>query len=207
MEPVHGRLGGQRPLHRPTSKGRDRLIDSGSPGDHVHGPRRVDCSSNNATPEIERAMEVIERHDAIVRTVSHPRPAGARSTTSAMARLRVLSTTSHPGCRLGDRHQRGLCRDRLQSARLSGADWDPAPASRWTAARTLYGAVVTLAARNPRGLAEPGQILVSAAVKELAIGKSFGFADRRPDHVEGIRPLGPPLIRLKPSAETSAGCR
>ena len=28
------------------------------------------------------------------------------------------------------------------------------------------------------GHAEPGQILVSAAVQELAIGKSFGFADR-----------------------------
>jgi class 3 adenylate cyclase len=40
----------------------------------------------------------------------------------------------------------------------------------------LYGAVVNLAARICSH-AEPGQILVSAAVKELALGKSLGFVD------------------------------
>ena len=49
----------------------------------------------------------------------------------------------------------------------------------------LYGAVVNLAARIC-GHAEPGQILVSAAVKELAIGKSFGFVDRGPIALKGF---------------------
>ncbi|HEY5650388.1 MAG TPA: nickel-binding protein [Acidimicrobiia bacterium] len=41
----------------------------------------------------------------------------------------------------------------------------------------LYGAVVSLAARICAHAA-PGQVLVSAAVKELALGKSLGFIDR-----------------------------
>ena len=49
----------------------------------------------------------------------------------------------------------------------------------------LYGAVVNLAARIC-GHAEPGQILVSAAVKELAIGKSLGFIDQGPITLKGF---------------------
>jgi class 3 adenylate cyclase len=49
----------------------------------------------------------------------------------------------------------------------------------------LYGAVVNLAARIC-GHAEPGQTLVSAAVKELAIGKSLGFIDRGPISLKGF---------------------
>ena len=51
--------------------------------------------------------------------------------------------------------------------------------------RDLYGAVVNLAARIC-GHAEPAQILVSAAVKELAIGKSLGFIDRGPIALKGF---------------------
>jgi class 3 adenylate cyclase len=49
----------------------------------------------------------------------------------------------------------------------------------------LYGAVVNLAARI-FGHAEPGQILVSAAVKELAVGKALGFVDRGPIALKGF---------------------
>ena len=49
----------------------------------------------------------------------------------------------------------------------------------------LYGAVVNLAARIC-GHAEPGQSLVSAAVKELAIGTSLGFIDRGPIALQGF---------------------
>ena len=49
----------------------------------------------------------------------------------------------------------------------------------------LYGAVVNLAARICSH-AEPGQTLVSAAVKELAIGKSLGFIDRGPISLKGF---------------------
>jgi class 3 adenylate cyclase len=49
----------------------------------------------------------------------------------------------------------------------------------------IYGAVVNLAARICAH-AEPGQILVSAAVKELAVGKSLGFIDRGPIALKGF---------------------
>lgn len=49
----------------------------------------------------------------------------------------------------------------------------------------LYGAVVNLAARIC-GHAEAGQTLVSAAVKELAIGKSLAFIDRGPISLKGF---------------------
>ena len=49
----------------------------------------------------------------------------------------------------------------------------------------LYGAVVNLAARICSH-AEPGQILVSAAVKELALGKSLGFVDLGPIALKGF---------------------
>lgn len=49
----------------------------------------------------------------------------------------------------------------------------------------LYGAVVNLAARICDH-AEPGEILVSAAVKELALGKSLGFVDRGPIALKGF---------------------
>ncbi|HJQ96458.1 MAG TPA: adenylate/guanylate cyclase domain-containing protein, partial [Acidimicrobiia bacterium] len=54
----------------------------------------------------------------------------------------------------------------------------------------LYGAVVNLAARIC-GHAEAGQTLVSAAVKELAIGKSLAFIDRGPISLKGFEePVG-----------------
>ena len=49
----------------------------------------------------------------------------------------------------------------------------------------LYGAVVNLAARIC-GHADPGQTLVSAAVKELALGKNLGFVDRGPIALKGF---------------------
>jgi class 3 adenylate cyclase len=54
----------------------------------------------------------------------------------------------------------------------------------------LYGAVVNLAARICDH-AEAGQTLVSAAVKELAIGKSLAFIDRGPISLKGFNePVG-----------------
>jgi class 3 adenylate cyclase len=49
----------------------------------------------------------------------------------------------------------------------------------------LYGAVVNLAARICSH-AEPGRILVSTAVKELALGKALGFVDRGPVALKGF---------------------
>ncbi len=55
----------------------------------------------------------------------------------------------------------------------------------------LYGAVVNLAARIC-GHAEAGQTLVSAAVKELALGKQLAFVDRGPIALKGF----PEPVRL-----------
>jgi class 3 adenylate cyclase len=49
----------------------------------------------------------------------------------------------------------------------------------------LFGAVVQLAARLC-GTAEAGDIAVSVAVKELAMGKQFDFVERGPTALKGI---------------------
>ena len=66
----------------------------------------------------------------------------------------------------------------------------------------LYGAVVNLAARIC-GHAAAGETLVSAAVKELAIGKSLSFIDRGPIALKGF---GEPvrLYRVGTDAQTPA---
>jgi class 3 adenylate cyclase len=49
----------------------------------------------------------------------------------------------------------------------------------------LFGAVVNLAARIC-GHAQPGQILVSSAVRELSVGKPISFVDRGPIALKGF---------------------
>jgi class 3 adenylate cyclase len=49
----------------------------------------------------------------------------------------------------------------------------------------LFGAVVNLAARIC-GHAQPGQILVSGAVRELSVGKPISFVDRGPIALKGF---------------------
>jgi class 3 adenylate cyclase len=49
----------------------------------------------------------------------------------------------------------------------------------------LFGAAVQLAARLC-GAAEPGDIAVSVAVRELCVGKRFGFVERGPTPLKGI---------------------
>ena len=120
-----------------------------------------------------RAMEVIERHDGIVRRAL--RDSGgrevkhtgdgilacfshvSRAVDCAVAIQREFAAIVHDGP--GSRVRIGL-----SAGEPVDRDLD------------LYGAVVNLAARICSHT-EPGQILVSAAVKELAIGKSLGFID------------------------------
>jgi class 3 adenylate cyclase len=129
-----------------------------------------------------RAMEVIERHDAIVRSALS-RAGGrevkhigdgifacfnhvSRAVDCAIAIQRDFAAIDDD--RPGDRVRIGI-----SAGEPVDRDQD------------LYGAVVNLAARIC-SQAEPGQILVSAAVKELAIGKSLGFIDRGPITLKGF---------------------
>lgn len=129
-----------------------------------------------------RALEIIERHDTIVRTslaaasgreVKHTGDGIlacfnhiSRAVNCAVAIQRGFSEVD------GDRPG-GRVRIGISAGEPVDRDAD------------LYGAVVNLAARIC-GHAEPGQILVSAAVKELAVGKSLGFIDRGPIALNGF---------------------
>ncbi len=129
-----------------------------------------------------RALEVIERHDSIVRTALAT--AGGREVKHTgdgiLACFNHISRAVDCSVEiqrafgdLGDDRPGGRVRIGLSAGEPVDRDDD------------LYGAVVNLAARIC-GHAEPGQILVSAAVKELAIGKSLGFIDRGPIALKGF---------------------
>ena len=129
-----------------------------------------------------RAIEVIERHDTIVRTALAA--AGGREVKHTgdgiLACFNHISravdcavTIQQKFGELGDDRPGGRVRIGISAGEPVDRDDD------------LYGAVVNLAARIC-GHAEPGQILVSAAVKELAIGKSLGFVDRGPIALKGF---------------------
>ena len=129
-----------------------------------------------------RALEVIERHDTIVRSalaaaggreVKHTGDGIlacfnriSRAVDCAMAIQREFAD-------VGDDRPGGRVRIGISAGEPVDRDDD------------LYGAVVNLVARIC-GHAEPGQILVSAAVKELAVGKSLGFVDRGPIALKGF---------------------
>ena len=127
-------------------------------------------------------MEVIERHDAIVRTALTR--AGGREVKhigdGIFACFNHISRAVD--CSIAIQRDFAAIDDSRPGGRVRIGISAGEPVDR---GEDLYGAVVNLAARIC-GHAEPGQILVSAAVKELAIGKSFGFADRGPITLKGF---------------------
>ncbi len=128
------------------------------------------------------AVEVLDRHDRIVRTaladhagreVKHTGDGIfasfsyiSKAVDAAVAIQRAFAEVPHDGP--GSRVRIGI----------SAGE----PVGR---ADDLYGAVVNLAARICSH-AEAGQILVSGAVKELAIGKRLAFVDRGPISLKGF---------------------
>lgn len=129
-----------------------------------------------------RAMEVIERHDQIVRTALSD--AGGREVKHTGDG--ILACFNHISravdCAVVIQREFASIDDDRPGGRVRIGLSAGEPVDR---DRDLYGAVVNLAARIC-GHAEPGQILVSAAVKELAIGKSLGFIDRGPIALKGF---------------------
>jgi class 3 adenylate cyclase len=130
----------------------------------------------------ERAMEVIERHDEIVRNaladadgreVKHTGD-GILACFDTVSRAMDCAVTIQQGFAAIDDHRLGGC----VTIGISAGE----PVDR---DQDIYGAVVNLAARIC-GHAEPGQTLVSAAVKEMSIGKSFDFIDRGPITLKGF---------------------
>ena len=121
-----------------------------------------------------RALEVIERHDRITREslsatggreVKHTGDGILACFTHISRAVDCAVAIQREFTDIGDDRPGGRVRIGISAGEPVDRD------------RDLYGAVVNLAARIC-GHAEPGQILVSAAVKELAIGKSLGFIDR-----------------------------
>jgi class 3 adenylate cyclase len=120
------------------------------------------------------ALAIVDRHDRIVRSALDA--SGGREVKHTGDG--ILASFSHVSravdCAVGIQHAfREIDDDRPGSrVRIGISAGEPVDRS-----ADLYGAVVNLAARIC-GHAEPGQVLVSAAVKELAIGKGLRFADR-----------------------------
>jgi class 3 adenylate cyclase len=129
-----------------------------------------------------RAMEVIERHDVIVRAALAD--AGGREVKHTGDG--IFACFNHVSravdCAIGiQRSFAAIDGDRPgDRVRIGISAGEPVDRE-----QDLYGAAVNLAARIC-GHAEPGEILVSAAVKELAIGKSLGFVDRGPITLRGF---------------------
>lgn len=129
-----------------------------------------------------RALEVIARHDQIVREalaasggreVKHTGDGILASFTHVSRAVDCALSIQEEFAKIGDDRPGGRVRIGIGAGEPVDRDQD------------LYGAVVNLAARICAH-ASPGQILVSAAVKELAIGKSLGFIDRGPIALKGF---------------------
>lgn len=130
----------------------------------------------------DRAIEVLERHDRIVRdALEHFGGREVKHTGDG-----ILASFSYISKAV----------DAAVAIQSAFADLaDPGPGGRVKIGISagepvdrhadIYGAVVNLAARIC-GHAEPGQTLVSAAVKELAIGKALRFVDRGPISLKGF---------------------
>jgi class 3 adenylate cyclase len=121
----------------------------------------------------DHAVEAIERHDQIVRDAL----AGSNGREVKHTGDGILASFNHVSravdCAIVIQQsfrdtKRGGPATRVRIGLSAGE-----PVDRH---RDIYGAVVNLAARICAH-AEPGQILVSAAVKELAVGKSLGFIE------------------------------
>jgi class 3 adenylate cyclase len=130
-----------------------------------------------------RAMALLRTHDEIVREalgvhggseVKHTGDGMMASFTSVAGAIRCAMRIQD---RLDDANAR------LQSpvrVRIGLAAGEPV-----TEADDLFGAAVQLAARLC-SKAEPGTILASGAVRDLAMGKGFAFRKRRPLRLKGF---------------------
>lgn len=121
-----------------------------------------------------RAMQVIRDHDEVVRRAINARGGQVVKHTGDGVMASFLSVTR--ALETGGALQRELAQRNREAAvpfqvRVGIAAGEPV-----TADDDLFGATVQLAARLCSA-AEPGAVLVSGAVRELAVGKGFRFDD------------------------------
>lgn len=129
------------------------------------------------------AMGVLRRHDAIVRSALTT--CGGREVKHTgdgiLASFNSVSIAIDCALRIQNGFDEPLPRDSAEP-RVSIGISAGEPVSEH---RDLYGAAVNLAARIC-AQAAPGQILVSSAVRDLAVGKPIVFADHGPIALKGF---------------------
>jgi class 3 adenylate cyclase len=130
-----------------------------------------------------RAMTMLRAHDEVVREALERHGGSEVKHTGDGVMAAFLSVANAIGCAVSI--QRGLAEasERLAEpfrVRIGLAAGEPV-----TERDDLFGAAVQLAARLC-SRAEPGTILVSRAVRDLAIGKGFEFRKRRPLRLKGF---------------------
>jgi class 3 adenylate cyclase len=130
-----------------------------------------------------RAMSVLRTHDEIVRDAlgRHAGTEVKHTGDGLMAAFHSVVGVIESAVQI----QRGLAGANERSGvpvrvRIGIAAGEPV-----TERDDLFGAAVQLAARLC-SRAEPGSILVSGAVHDLALGKGFGFRKRRPLRLKGF---------------------
>lgn len=130
----------------------------------------------------DHALEILERHDRIVREAL--RAAGGREVKHTGDGILASFTYVSRAVDCAVAIQRSFAEDEGEGpgrrVRIGLSAGEPVDRH-----EDIYGAVVSLAARICAH-AEPGQILVSAAVKELAVGKALGLVDRGPIALKGF---------------------
>lgn len=131
----------------------------------------------------ERAMEVLRRHDEIVRSALTARNGREVKHTGDGIFASFTHVSSAIDCALdiqrafGEPQSAGSTATRLRIGISAGEPIDQHA--------DLFGAVVNLAARIC-GHAGPGQVLVSSAVRELSVGKPIRFVDEGPIALKGF---------------------
>ena len=123
-----------------------------------------------------RAVELLHTHDAVIREALNAHSGREVKHTGDGIMASFVSASRALGCAIAI--QRGFASHNEQNpdvpirVRIGFSAGEPVEEH-----RDLYGATVQMAARICRH-AEPGRILVSNVIRELAIGKDFLFADR-----------------------------
>lgn len=143
----------------------------------------VDSTHISSREGDARVIEVLARHDDIVRTaLDRNRGREVKHTGDG-----ILSSFSHVStaveCALEIQHGFGEPAPPDTGAvrvRIGISAGEPVSQN-----EDLFGAAVNLAARIC-GHAAPGQILVSSAVRELCVGKALTFTDRGPIALRGF---------------------
>jgi class 3 adenylate cyclase len=147
-----------------------------------------------------RAMEVLRAHDRIVREALSRHGGSEVKHTGDGLMAAFPSVVGAVACAVEIQHRLADSEDRDQlRVRIGMSAGEPV-----TERNDLFGAVVQLAARLC-SRAEPGSVLVSSAVRDLALGKGFEFRKRGRVSLKGFdEPVHVFEVVWRPSESTSS---